>query len=915
MADMHPSAAAVDVSPRPGIRTPDQRLRVFVSSTLQELVAERATAREAISHLRLTPVLFELGARPHPPKDLYRAYLAQSDIFLGIYWQRYGWVAPGMDVSGLEDEYRLAGSRPKLIYVKFPAPEREQGLKALLDRIKADDNAAYKPFETTDELHDLVENDLALLLTERFDQVRAADAPSSARAVLVPEIRRPALPFVRTPLVDRSTEANTARTLLSRDDVGLVTLTGPGGAGKTRLAHAIAASLGDAFADGTVFIPLASLAEPSLVAATIASTLGLRESPDRPVAETLTEALRDRRMLLVLDNFEQVVKAAPFVGQLLEACPNVKCLVTSRRKLRVRGEKEIPVSPLEVPGELTTSADSLAQIPSVDLFVQRAQEVKPDFALTEQTARLVAEICRRLDGVPLAIELAAARIKVLPPKTMLARLDRALPLLTSGAQDLPARQQTMQCAIAWSYDLLSEEAKTLFRRLSVFSGGCTLEAIDAVCNRDADLGADPLEVLELLIDVSLVREGETPEGDARYSMLGTIREYALDRLAESGERDALQRFHAEYVLQFVEDAEPHFTSAERWDYLARLDVERDNIRAALEWCKATGDRTMWLRLVGALGWFWFLRGHLREGHTWVQAALTGSPPQVEALVRAKALHWLAGLAFARGDFKDARQPAEESVAMFSEAGDLRELGFAEIILGLVQFGSGDSNGARTTIEQAQGALRRVDGEQWGVAFALYSLGDVTLAAGDSAGAHRAYEESLAIFDELHDRWGRAVLLHALGRVSEAQQDNVAAHSLYDASGALFREMGDRWDLARVLASMQSLALQAGDYEQSKLLCKESLALSRDLGNSHGMLRSLEGLAAVAATQGQPDAAARILGAVDALSRASGRPTSEQNSTELRSQLGEQTFNAEWAAGKVMTLEEVAAYASALPAAG
>src|SRR5438876_2813097 len=602
----------------PVIRTPDQRVRVFVSSTLDELAPERAAAREAITQLRLTPVLFELGARPYPPRELYRAYLAQSDIFIGLYWQRYGWVAPGMQVSGLEDEYQLSSRKPKLIYIKTPAPEREQGLHTLLDRIRTEDTASYQKFATPEELRERIANDLAQLLTERF--TTSAETPVPAR--LAP------LPVPRRRLIDREQERAQAQALLQQEDVGLVTLTGPGGVGKTRLAVQVAADLVPQFTDGVAFISLASLKDPTLVVPTVARALGVSQTGDDSLDERLLEYLQPRDVLLVIDNAEQLISAAPLATQYLELAPRLKLLVTSREPLRVRAEQIVPVPPLALPDPAhLPDLEHLVQIPAVALFVERACEARPDFTLTSENAAPIVEICQRLDGLPLALELAAAVLSLLPPAALLARLERRRPLLTRGARDLPGRQQTLRNTIAWSYDLLEEGEQQLFRRLSVSAGGFTLEIVQAVCVFAADETSSPaqaddgavLEQLAHLLDKSLVQAQQGTGGEPRFTLLETIREYAAEQLAASGEEAAVQERHAHYFLKLAEEAEPHLFRPEWESWLEQLSREDANLLAALAWSKANqGAVQIGLRLAGALNYYWFLLGYLREGRTWLE---------------------------------------------------------------------------------------------------------------------------------------------------------------------------------------------------------------------------------------------------------------------------------------------------------
>src|SRR5215831_11868041 len=414
------------------IRTPDQRVRVFVSSTLQELAAERQAVRDAVTRLRLVPVMFELGARPHPPRPVYRAYLAQSQVFVGIYWQSYGWVAPGEQVSGLEDEYELSAGLPRLVYVKAPAPDREPRLAALLARIRDEGGISYKAFADAAELQRLVEDDLAVLLSERFEMTQlGGDAAEGA-------LLAGAVPVPATPLLGREQEAAAIEDLVVREGVRLVTLTGPGGVGKTRLMLEAARRLGPGFADGVRFVELAAVSAADLVAPAIAAGLGLNTSAGQLTAD-LESYLRPRRLLLAVDNFEQVIAAAPLLAGLLAAAPGLVMLVTSRAVLRLSGEHEFAVPPLPVPpAGAAPDLEELRRYASVDLFTERARAAAPGFELTGGNAGAVAEICRRLDGLPLAIELAAARVRLLPPQALAARLDERFGLLTGGGPR-PAR--------------------------------------------------------------------------------------------------------------------------------------------------------------------------------------------------------------------------------------------------------------------------------------------------------------------------------------------------------------------------------------------------------------------------------------------------------------------------------------------
>jgi predicted ATPase len=888
------------------IRTPDQRVRVFVSSTLQEMAPERAVARQAVAHLRLSPVLFELGARPHPPQDLYRAYLAQSDIFVGLYWERYGWVAPNMEVSGLEDEYLLSGTKPKLIYIKAPAPAREPQLETLLNRIRDDDCAAYQRFSTPEELGELIENDLALLLTERFERAQAQMTQTQP----TPEPpRRPSLPAERSAMVDRERESAELRDVLTKDDMGLVTLTGPGGAGKTRLALHVAAAMEEWFSDGVYFVQLANLASADQVASALVKAVDARESAGGAL-EALEDFLRDKRTLLLLDNFEQVVDAAPILAELLAACPQLMLLVTSRRALRLRGEQELPVAPFSAPDpNAHLPLEDLAACPAVDLFVRRAREAKPTFALTRANAQAVAQICARLDGLPLAIELAAARIKILPPAALLSRLERSLPLLTGGARDLPARQQTMQDAIAWSYDQLAESEKKLFWRIAVTSGGRTLEAAEAIANIEGDL--DILTGMETLVEVSLVNQEDGPGGEPRFRSLQIIREYAQARLKESSEERALRERHAEFFLNFAEEAAPYLASAARWEWIERLSADYWNFVAALEWTLA--NRPEWcLRLAGALGWFWFVRGYIADGRSWVERALAATDQTEQTAERARALHWAAGLAFAQGDFASAQEPDEQSVAIYRELGDQRGLAYGLHLSGAI-VGQRGGPEALPALEESVKLFRAV-GDHWGLALATSGLGDGEMLTGGLARAHTLYEESLALYQEQGDIWGRATVLQSLALLVWTESDLAAAGALYAESAQYARTLGDKWDLARALTSAAAIALQQGNLEGARSQAAEALRLWRELGNRPGMALALGGLAGVAAAEGDAGRAGRLFGVARAALASgaayyiTGGVEVEAQITAARAHLDAAAFDAVLEAGRTQPLLEAVALA-------
>ena len=572
------------------IKTPDQRLRVFVSSTLVELAAERDAARAAIEQLRLAPVMFESGARPHPAQAVYRAYLAQSDIFIGIYADSYGWIGPGMTISGLEDEFQLAAELPRLLYVKSPAPGRDPALGKMLDRIRESGQSSYKKFTDAAQLHELILTDLATLLAERFDE------PQHDVQSMVP-------PSPVTTLVGRDDDVNQIVGLLNASDRRLVVLTGGGGIGKTRLALAAMERSAGQWRDGVAFVDLSAITDARLVPDAIASALDLvGQGRERPL-DALRRRLSDRNMLIVLDNFEQVLDAAPVVADLLQQAPHLHVLVTSRMVMRVRGEQDWRVDALEVPPANGDVAE-LARAPALRLFVDRVRDVQPGFELTGENAPALAELCRRLGGLPLALELAAAWMRLLTPEQMLTQLYGRLEQ-PGALVDLPDRQQTLTNTISWSYDLLPRSAQQLLAQLSVFAAPFTVDGVVAVCGAD---DANVIEDLSTLVDSSMLSPSERPDRQRGFQLLDPIRRFAAARLEQPDH--TLSRLHR-YVLEVLKAANARLGSQDL--LMRRLDSEQLNLQAVIEWIGRSGQASG--PLLRALGdvWVWMLAcGHLRQ---------------------------------------------------------------------------------------------------------------------------------------------------------------------------------------------------------------------------------------------------------------------------------------------------------------
>jgi predicted ATPase/class 3 adenylate cyclase len=886
------------------ILTPDRRLRVFISSTLGELAPERDAVEAAVRTLRLTPVRFELGARPHRPDDLYRSYLDQSDVFVGIYWESYGWVAPEAEISGIEDELDRSRGRPQLIYVKEPAPERDAGLNRLLERVRNEALASYREFGAPGELGELVLDDLAVLLTERFhgraearvlpegtvtfvfvdmegstriaselaaaypdivarfqstlaevvercggvvidtegdgafcvfpvvDQAasaavafqraleegewpdgavvrarvgihtgeaqRTADnyvglevhraarigaaanggqilvsrasakllgqsvldgwqiadlgafalkgldraedllqliAPGLPDDLLTPRARGTRsvhLPKHLTGLVGREETVADAASLLERHDIRLVTLTGPGGIGKTRLGVASAERAADAYPDGVWFVPLADTRSTDQVVGALASALGLRSEGSRALLETIEERLASGRALLVLDNFEQVVEARTVVTQLLANCPGVDLVVTSRTPLRIAGETEYPVPPLE-------------RDAAVALFIERAASPRPEWSPSAGELRAVAEICGRLDGLPLAIELAAARMRVLDPASLLERLGRKLDVVGGSVPDLPERQRTLTATIEWSYDLLDPPDRLLLARLAVFVGGWTLDAAETVC--DGDGVDDVLGGLERLLEHSLVVSEAGSAGDRRMRMLETIREFAAAKLADAPDDEALRERHSCYYEDWIAELRSRIGGETAPVSMARLDDDWDDILACMRWRLERGEHA---RLVSILSRTWryvWLRDRVRELGPWL-ATTYGSRDELEPMLRGELCRlWGAGC-YQAGRFEEARSTIEEAVGLLGETGPLdREAWARTLLAGLLPYFDSNLERPRAEVTRAVEIFRE-ESNLFGLATTLGMLGTISALSGRASEAMSYLDEGIVVAENL-----------------------------------------------------------------------------------------------------------------------------------------------------------------------
>jgi len=753
-------------------------------------------------------------------------------------------------------------------------------------------------FSTRDLVRDLVA--IRDRLTD-LQPVRTEERPSN-------------LPAASTALIGRENEMAAVKQLLLRRDVRLVTVTGPGGIGKSHFAIEVARAVTEHFPFGVYFVPLASVFDASVIASVIAQTLGVRETGGQRPLESLKEFMRKNvttPMLLLVDNLEHLLGATPLLADLLALAPGLKILVTSRAALRVHHEHEFALPALALPdSRAPNSLSSLAEYPAIALFMQRAAAVKPGFVLTNENASAVTEICTRLDGLPLAIQLAAARIKLLPPAAMRSRLASRLQLLTSGARDLPARQQTLRHTIDWSYDLLSEAERKLFRRLSVFTGGFALEAAESVCDTKQDLGLAVLDGLSSMVDKSLVRQVEQADGEPRFLMLETIREYGLEKLAASGEETLTCKAHAAYYVVLAEDAATEKSASEIKTWMDWFDTEHDNFRAALDWLIEAKNGEWGVRLATALFRFWEMREYFTEGRQRLEAVL--ELPSTPDTLRMRALFAAGVLAGIQRDYDASERLFGQNLEIARRQQDQQSVAVSLNALAVVNRDLGKLEAANELFEESLILWRQL-GDRLAVARELSNLATVRKLQGNFEEARELYEECQAIFAELGDRTGIAWAFNYQADLLREQGDLAEARVLYECGIGAFREVNDRWGIAGSLTDLGNLTREQGDYAASEDLYRESLSLFQELGHKRGIARALESFAALAAARADAERALRLAGVAAALRQSIGAPltVAQQNKLDkhlepARTKLSTAATRAAWLEGWVMPMDAAVA---------
>ncbi|MCE7988097.1 MAG: hypothetical protein DYG89_43585 [Caldilinea sp. CFX5] len=887
------------------------------------------------------------------PEQMYGEQIDQRSDLYAVAATLYTLLTQTRPPDAQERTYALANGQPDpLRLAHLVNPLAPPALAEVLQRAMA-----IKPGERFDSAAVLraMLNKIADVSETVMVEEQSVTAQAQASKPLSPNN----LPAQLTSLVGRQSEIAQVQQLLQRADVRLVTLTGPGGVGKTRLGQQVATELLPFFRDGVFFVALAAIRDPNLAIATIAQTLGVREAGSDPLLESLQAYLRDKTLLLLIDNFEQVIEAAPRLTELLAACPQVKMLVTSRELLNLRGEHQFPVPVLPLPdlGQLPT-LDTLAQVAAVELFVQRAQAVNPDFSLHATNAHTVADLCIRLDGLPLAIELAAARSKMLSPQAMLERINDRFGLLSKGARDLPDRQRTLRATLDWSYGLLTTNEKKLFGRLAVFVGGCTLIAAQQVCNpfnneKLPSLEIDVLDGLASLLDKNLIYQQTGLDGDLRFMMLLTLHDYASARLSECSEFYAIHRLHAAYYLTLAEQAQSELSGPNQLIWLNRLETEHDNLRAVLHRNIENDTGEIALQLGGFLRRFWERYGHISEGRKWLKESLSRSSHKLSSL-RASGLAAAGVLATDQGDYAAARSLIEEGLAIRRKLEDKNGVANSLGNLGNIARQQGDYADARNRYEECLRTFEEL-GETWSIATTLLNLGAIAHEQGDYSSAYSYYQKSLAIYKQLGDERSVAILLVNLGNMAAEQGDYTSGYQFLEQGLILYRKLGDLIGTSTALLNQGIVSAQMGNYSQAIILYQEALTLQekvgerpgiahsllhwgiailaqgdhneaeallrqslqllKELGNKSLIAMSLEAYAKLSLLEGTAKRSSQLLGAADALRKTIAVPLPpvdrlayEQNLNKVRTLLGEKVFTVTWAVGQAMTMEQAIEYA-------
>lgn len=774
------------------IRTPDQKLRVFVSSTLRELADERNAVRSAIESLHMTPVMFELGARPHPPKDLYQAYLRQSDIFVGIYWQSYGWIAENETISGLEDEYRLSGAFPRLIYVKEPAPAREDKLKTMLDDIRSNAGVSYKSFKNAEELARFLTEDLAIMLSERFYSVETQVQAEPER----PHVHSN-LPTHLPAVIGRQEDIEKICRMITEENSHLITVSGPGGIGKTMLALAVADSLSERFEDGVYFIDLSEIKEDRLVLSEISSSLGIHVSKSEDALENIAGFISFQKILIVLDNFEQLASSSKAIASLNRMCPNLVILITSRSILNISAEKIYLLKSLGVPS-VTDDFDAIAESPSVKVFMNKATGADPKFELTEENSGCVAEICRMLEGIPLAIGLAAVKVRAFSPKVILQKLTGKLSALSGGSADAPERHKTMRAAIEWSYELLDESERKMFVRLAVFAEGFDLEAAEDVCGEGID---DTGEVIESLVTKNLIRKLGDVDGVPRYKMAALIREYAKEQFESGGEMNAVKLRHADFYLRKSLEDDAKFSAVHKGSGSARWDLDAANVIGAAETFMKAGKY----------------------------------PELVSLLYSLWQLFWIF-------DYEPDLVEKVNIYDVMTEAKDLdeEERGKLVWLAGASALSKGDIPAAEHMFAQAGHYLKDTDnksGRAW-ASHLITSIRAAELKKEDYDDVIRSFENSLKVFREIGDYWGESGVIQNMAALETSLKHYSKATKLYDEFERLSLASGSTAQLAHIKIMRGWISFMQKDDAKAEQFFREGMEFYKDSNSTESVCYAL-----------------------------------------------------------------------------